>query len=107
MMKQKKRKQTLNNEKTHINYGASNDETNEPERGLTEKPQNLTILDLPDPLDKVDCAAYRRTLSQQKKFITFDKKGYFHKIAKVTCTMIFNNHVRHNSFKNHDNRVIS
>ena len=86
-----KRKKTLENETKHINYGVTDDETIELETSLVEKPEKLPKLHLSASWDVPDCAAYRRTPSQEKKFTTFDKKGYFHKIVKVTCTMIFNN----------------
>ena len=78
-----KRTQTLENEKSHTNYDVSSDETIEVETGLIKKPERA--------LDEVDCVAYERTLSQQKKFVEFDKKEYFLKIVKVMATMIFNN----------------
>ena len=76
-----KRKQTLENEKSHTNNDASSDETTEVETGLIGKPEK----------DEVDCSTYQRTASQQKKFVKFDKKEYFLKIVKVIATMIFNN----------------
>ena len=86
-----KRTQTLENEKSHTNYDVSSDETIEAETGLIKKPENSLKLDLSGALDKVDCVAYKRTPSQQKKFVKFDKKEYFLKIVKVMATMIFNN----------------